>query len=149
MILSLSGLCLENLSVGLLRRTSIDGVQARRMIEDADVADRLIGVFEFGAVPDPAAEKRFGQLFDALRSTHGIELDRRAFFSAVAEDPDDPSDGPSYFANPIQIFRANTERPILVVSYVLTPGKDDFLDMNVDPDRLAFDLIEVVSQADA
>lgn len=148
MILSLSGLCLENLPTGLLRRRSIDGNRARHLIADAAVANRLIGVFEFGSVPDPAAEKRFGQILDALRSVHGIEPDRRVFFSVVADDPDDPSEGSSYYANPIQIFRADAERPILVVSYVLTPGRDNFLDMDVNPDRLAFDLIEVVSKAD-
>lgn len=148
MILSLSGLCLENLPTGLQRRRSIDGNRARHLIADAAVANRLIGVFEFGSVPDPAAEKRFGQILDALRSVHGIEPDRLVFFSVVADDSDDPSEGSSYYANPIQIFRADAERPILVVSYVLTPGRDNFLDMDVNPDRLAFDQIEVVSKAD-
>lgn len=144
MILSLSGLCLENLPTGLLRRTSMDGAQARSLIEAAAAADRLIGVYEFGPVPDPKTEKTFGQLLDALRSIHGIELDPKVFYSDAADDPGDPSDGPSYFANPLQIFRADADRPILVVGYVFTPGREDFLDMDVVPDRLTFDLIEVV-----
>jgi hypothetical protein len=112
MILSLSGICLENLPTGLLRRTSIDGARARSLIEEAAAADRLIGVYEFGPVPDPKAEKTFGQLLDALRSIHGIELDPKVFYSDAADDPGDPSDEPSYFANPLQIFRANADRPI-------------------------------------
>lgn len=148
MILSLSGLCLENLPTGLLRRTSIDGARARSLIEEAAAEDRLIGVYEFGPVPDPKAEKHFGQLLGALRSVLGIELDPKAFYSEVAEDPDDPSGGPSYFANPLQVFRADENRPILVVSYVFTPGREDFLDMDVVPDRLTFDLIEVAGEAD-
>ena len=148
MILSLSGLCLENLPTGLLRRASIDAARARSLIEEAAAADRLIGVFEFGPVPDPKAEKTFRQLLDALRSVHGVDLDPKIFHSEVSEDPDDPLDGPSYFANPLQIFRADAGRPILVVGYVLTPGRDDFFDMDVVPDRLTFDLVEVVSEAD-
>ena len=150
MILSLSGLCLENLPTGLLRRTSIDGAQARSLIEAAAAADRLIGVFEFGASPDPRPKKRFRQLLDALRSVHGIELDPKFFYSEVADDPDDPDDpsgGPSYFANPLQIFQADADRPILMVGYVFTPGRKDFLEMDVVPDRLTFDLIEVVGEA--
>lgn len=148
MILSLSGLCLENLPIGLLRRTSIDGARARSLIEDAADADRLIGVFEFGASPDPKPKKRFRQLLDALRNVHGIKLDPKVFHSEAPEDPDEPSDEPSYFANPLQIFRASADRPILVVGYVLTPGRKDFLDMDVVPDRLTFDLTEVVAEAD-
>jgi hypothetical protein len=147
MILSLSGICLENLPTGLLRRTSIDGARAQSLIEATAAADRLIGVFEFGPVPDPKAEKTFGQLLDALRGAHGIELDPKAFYSEVADDPDDPSGGPSYFANPLQVFRADADRPILVVDYVFTPGREDFLDMDVVSDRLTFDLIEVAGEA--
>jgi hypothetical protein len=66
----------------------------------------------------------------------------------VADDPDDPSGGPSHFANPLQVFRANADRPILVVGYVFTPGREDFLDMDVVPDGLSFDLIEVAAEAD-
>ena len=148
MILSLSGICLENLPTALLRRTSIDGARARSLIEEAAAADRLIGVYEFGPVPDPKAEKHFGQLLDALRSAHGIEFDPKVFYSEVAEGPDDTSGGPSHFANPLQIFRADADRPILVVDYVFTPGREDFLDMDVVPDRLTFDLIEVAAEAE-
>ena len=147
MILSLSGLCLENLPEGLLRRTTIDGARARSLIEEAAAADRVIGVYEFEPVPDPKAEKHFGQLLDALRDVHGIGLDPKVFYSEVAEDPDNPASGPSGYANPLQIFRADPDQPILVVDYVFTPGQNDFLDMDVDPERLTFDLIEVVSDA--
>jgi hypothetical protein len=37
---------------------------------------------------------------------------------------------------------------ILVVGYVFTLGRKDFLDMDVVPDRLTFDLIEVAGEAD-
>jgi hypothetical protein len=147
MILSLSGICLENLPTGLLRHTSMDGARARSLFEAPTAVDRMIGVFEFGPVPDPKAEKRFGQLLDALRSVHGIEVDPKMFYSEVANDPDDPSDGSSYFANQLRIFRADANQPILVVGYVLTRGREDFLDMDVVPDRLTFDLIEVAGEA--
>jgi hypothetical protein len=147
MILSLSGICLENLPTGLLRRTSIDGVRARALIEAAAAKDWLIGVYEFGPVPDPKAEKHFRQLLAALRSAHGIELDPKVFYSEVADDPDETSDEPSYFANPLQIFRADADQPILVVDYVFTRGREGFLDMDVVPDRLTFDLIEIVGEA--
>jgi hypothetical protein len=35
-----------------------------------------------------------------------------------------------------------------VVGYVFTLGRKDFLDMDVVPDRLTFDLIEVAGEAD-
>lgn len=149
MILSLAGICLENLPAGLLRRTSINGTRARSLIEDAAATDRLIGVFEFGPVPKPEPKKHFGQLFDALRHVHGIDLDPNVFRSTVAEDPDGPSDGPLYYANPLQIFQADADQPILVVSYAFTPGPEDaYFDMDIASDQLTFDLIEVLRETD-
>jgi hypothetical protein len=149
MILSLSGLCLENLPAGMLRRTTLDGARARGLIEEAAAAGRLIGIFEFGATPDSKPRKRFHQLLDALRTVHGIELDPKAFCSEAPADPaDDPADGPSYYANPLQLYRADADRPMLVVSYYLTAGQDDFLDMDVSPDSLTFDLVEAIPAAD-
>ena len=150
MILSLSGLCLENLPAGMLRRTTLDGARARRLIGEAAAAGRLVGIFEFGATPDPKPRKRFRQLLDALRTVHDIELDAKVFCTEAPADPEgDPAGGPSYYANPLQLYRADADRPILVVSYFLTAGQDDFLDMDVSPDSLTFDLVEVVADRDA
>ena len=147
MILSLSGLCLENLPVGVLRRTTIDADRARDLIRAAVEADRLVGIFDLGAAPDPQAEKRFGQLLSALEDVHGIALDRRVFFTAAAPDPKGPDAGPVHYANPLQLHRVTSERPLVVVGHVFTPGRERFLDMDVVPDRLTFDLIEAVAEA--
>lgn len=148
MILSLSDLCLENLPIGALSRMTIDADRARDLIRAASEVDRLVGVFEFGPVPDPAAEKHFDQLLAALQDVHGIALDRRVFFTEDEPESKKPEGGSSYYANPLQLYRIAPERPLLVVSYVFTPGRERFLDMDVASDRLGFDLVEAVPEAD-
>lgn len=145
MILSLSGLCLENLPTGALRRTTINADRARDLIRAAAEANELVGIFEFGAVPDPKREKHFDQILAALADIHGIALDRRVFFTEHEPDSEELEAGPAYFANPLQLYRAAPGRPLLVVGYVFTPGRERFLDMDVAPDRLSFDLIEAVA----
>lgn len=145
MIFSLCGLCLENLPVGALRRTTIDAARAKALVQEAAAADRLIGVAEFGAAPDPQEEKRFDQILDVLKTVHDIDLDRKVFFSSI-DDEEDLASGPVWFANALTLHRASSEQPILVVTYYLTPGQDDFLDMDVSPDSLTFDLVEVVRE---
>ena len=51
MILSFSGLCLENLPAGALRRITIDADRACDLVRAAAEADRLVGIFEFDPVP--------------------------------------------------------------------------------------------------
>ena len=145
MIFSLCGLCLENLPVGALRRTTIDAARAKAMVQEAAAADRLIGIAEFGAAPDPQEEKRFGQLLDVLKTVHDIDLDRKVFFSAL-DDEEDPASGLVWFANALTLYQASPEQPILVMTYYLTPGQDDFFDMDISPDSLTFDLVEVVGE---
>lgn len=147
MILSLSGLCLENLPEGLLRRTTIDGARARSLIKEAAAADRLIGIFEFGPTPDPRDRKTFHQLLAALHDVHDIELGWKDFHSEIKPDDEGLEGEVMGYPNPLQIFRADEGRPILVVGYVFSPGEGDLLDMDVATDRLTFDLIEVVSDA--
>ncbi|MGR3433812.1 MAG: hypothetical protein ACU0CO_02800 [Shimia sp.] len=148
MILSLSGLCLENLPAGPLRRTTVGADRARDLIQAAAEADRLVGIFEFGAVPDPAREKHFDQLLAALADVHGITFDRRVFFTKDDLDPEEQEARPAHYANPLQLYRIAPDRPLLVVSYVFTPGLERFLDMDVASDRLSFDLVEVVPAAE-
>ena len=144
-VLSLSGLCLENLPAGALRRIAIDADRARDLVRAAAGADRLVGIFEFDPVSDATAQKHFDQLLAALADVHGIVLDRRIFFTRDEPDPEDPNGGPAFYANPLQLYRATPECPLLVVTYVFTPGRERFLDMDVVPDRLDFDLIEAVT----
>jgi transposase len=96
-------------------------------------------------LPAPAVEPAPpGDVASAASAAAGCEAPE-----APADPEGDPADAPFYYANPLQLYRADADRPILVVSYYLTAGQDDFLDMDVSPDSLTFDLVEVVANADA
>ena len=82
-----------------------------------------------------------------MEDVHGIVLERHVFFTVAKADYEDPDVEPARYANPLQLYRVTPERPFLVVSHVFTPGRERFFDMDVVPDRLSFDLIEVVTDA--
>lgn len=147
MILSLSGLCLDNLPVGLVRRTTINGAGAKALVDPALAAGSLIGVYEFGPVPNERKDRTFAQIVAALRSVHGIEIDTDIFFSVIDDETDEDrqSVGPMRFGNPPNIYNASVARPILIVTYFFANSGRGLLDMDVSEDSLRFDLIEVMA----
>lgn len=113
MLLALGDITFDNLAHGLIRVSKLEPPEAVRRLRSALSAGELVGLFDFGPVPDERVEKTFGELMSAFRDVHGLVVPPGAFFCGSGTD-DDPT-----FPIPANVVPVAPGRPIILVKYYL------------------------------
>lgn len=131
MILSFGEMSIGNLPDGKVEISKITDSDAAALISSAK---KLIGLHDFGAVPNKRKEKTFYEILSAIEVRLGKAVDPEVFFTKSGED---------IFPFPPQLIQIESDRPMLYVDYAFTieAGESLLSGGKVMPDSLTFRLV--------
>jgi hypothetical protein len=145
LFVSFHDICLMNLPGGTFRKRLVRGAVAKKWIDEARLAGRLLCVTDddLGAARHKSGREDTRRLCACLGEEFGIELTLNDFFSP----PEEESDG-AQFANPLQCARVSGESRLIVVtcnfSMPKKPAKGARLEFVIAPGSVEFHVFEVV-----
>lgn len=117
LLLCLGDISLGNLPKGEFCLTKIARHEALLRVSSFLENGSLIGLFEFGPVPDARKEETFaGILRHLARGAGGVSIPPESFFMRDTGEAPVTDEGRSW-PNPPGLFQVSPDRPMLVVTY--------------------------------
>lgn len=146
MLLALGEISSESLGVGTIRISELDRGDASEILADAVAKGTVMGLYDFGAVPNNRRERQFSQLIAAIEQELKVSVPPSSFFSESEIDG-------HKLPNLWNVAKITSDRPALLVKFFLTldpplskpAGEqtvDDIVRTTVVPESLKFYLVE-------